>query len=91
MAETEKAVRDAMHGIKSLEKSCGKYDDWSVGVTMEMLEKHIPKKPIKARVYYTKTFCPCCDTVVEYKTQANYYCDMCGQRLDWEGMTDVKR
>ncbi len=48
-------------------------------MSIEALEKQMPKKPVKDREY---TLCPNCKKV-EIDWLDNY-CHGCGQRLDWE-------
>jgi hypothetical protein len=48
-----------------------------MNITVEALEKRIPKKP-KERQGTTYSFCPCCDSNNIYE-----YCGDCGQKIDW--------
>lgn len=55
------------------------------------LEKQVPMKPkntktisdFSGRYRSIKGTCPICGEENLYKS--NYYCDKCGQRLDWKG------
>lgn len=48
-------------------------------IAIEALEKQIPKKPNDYDGEIKVGFCPDCDNVVT----DNYYCEHCGQALDW--------
>jgi hypothetical protein len=48
-------------------------------ITVEALEKQIPKKPLR-REDTTYSFCPCCNS----GNLMNDYCTDCGQKIDWE-------
>ena len=58
-------------------------------VAVRALEKQVPKKPqniktignFPGRYRSVKGTCPICGEEKLYKS--NYYCDKCGQRLDW--------
>lgn len=58
---------------------------------IKALEKQIPKKPkniktiidFSGRYYTTKGDCPVCNREGLYKS--DFYCNKCGQKLDWEG------
>lgn len=63
----------------------------TVRLTIEALEKQIPKKPVKKYFGYFLDFldtCPYCEHV--YNTNEKYsYCPNCGQKLDWSGENDI--
>ena len=76
------------------------YDDTAYGgkftsevrkVAVKALKKQIPMEPkytkiirdFSGRYYSIKGKCPICGEENLYKS--NYYCDKCGQRLDWKG------
>ncbi len=56
---------------------------------IKALEKQIPKKPkniktiidFSGRYYTTKGDCPVCNREGLYKS--DFYCNKCGQKLDW--------
>lgn len=60
-------------------------------VAIRALEKQVPMKPkdtktisdFSGRYRSIKGTCPICGEENLYKS--NYYCDKCGQRLDWKG------
>ena len=76
------------------------YDDTAYGgkcthevrmVAIKALEKQIPKKitnmkyilDFSGRYYTTKGNCPVCNREGLYKS--DFYCNKCGQKLDWGG------
>lgn len=58
---------------------------------VKALEKQIPRKPdniksildFSGRYYTTKGNCPVCNREKLYKS--DFYCNKCGQKLDWGG------
>lgn len=75
---------------------CFKYmdqrgEEWACDFGTKALEKQIPMKPnniksifdFSGRYYTTKGNCPVCNREGLYKS--DFYCNKCGQRLDWEG------
>lgn len=60
-------------------------------VAVKAMKKQIPMKPkdtkiirdFSGRYYSIRGTCPICGEENLYKS--NYYCDKCGQRLDWKG------
>jgi hypothetical protein len=64
---------------------------WACDFGTKALEKQIPMKPnniksifdFSGRYYTTKGNCPVCNREGLYKS--DFYCNKCGQRLDWEG------
>lgn len=65
------------------------YLDKAVAIAMNALHKQIPKKPkniktildFSGRYYTTKGDCPVCNREGLYKS--DFYCNRCGQKLDW--------
>ena len=65
-------------------------------LAVKALEKQIPMKPnnmetifdFSGRYYTTKGNCPACNSEGLYKS--DFYCNKCGQRLDWSGKDDVQ-
>ena len=60
----------------------------ALNMAIEALEKQIPKKPIGK---YTSYKCPVCGRRVRSgkgssSRGVDYYCQRCGQAIDWEGM-----
>lgn len=60
----------------------------ALDMAIEALEKQIPKKPIGK---YTSYKCPVCGRRVRSgkgssSRGVDYYCQRCGQAIDWEGM-----
>ena len=52
-------------------------------MSIKALEKQIPKKP---RFYAHNYYCSVCDNLVgnnEFEWQRFKYCDVCGQKIDW--------
>ena len=81
---------EAIERIKCILKnnSFTKADKNALKLTIEALEKQIPKKPVENR--YPWTICPsCAGSVYIEKVQEhimnneNTYCEHCGQALDW--------
>lgn len=68
------------------------YLDKAVAIAMNALYKQIPKKPkniktildFSGRYYTTKGDCPVCNREGLYKS--DFYCNKCGQKLDWDFM-----
>ena len=66
------------------------YLDKAVAIAMNALHKQIPKKPkniktildFSGRYYTTKGDCPVCNREGLYKS--DFYCNKCGQKLDWD-------
>ena len=62
---------------------------WACDFGAKTLEKQIPMKPnniksifdFSGRYYTTKDDCPVCNREGLYKS--DFYCNKCGQRLDW--------
>ena len=55
-------------------------DPWAVEISVQALEKQIPKKPkMPLDAYWV---CPVCGSTVEYPYE---HCKRCGQAIDWEG------
>lgn len=62
---------------------------WACDVGIKTLEKQIPRKPnniksifdFSGRYYTTKGNCPVCNREGLYKS--DFYCNKCGQKLDW--------
>lgn len=52
---------------------------------VEVLEKQIPKKPIRL-LYYEVGDCPFCETTVNISEDR--FCPSCGQALDWSDNDD---
>lgn len=63
---------------------------------VKALEKQIPMTPNNMRIildfsgryYATKGNCPVCNSERLYKS--DFYCNKCGQRLDWSGKDGVQ-
>lgn len=63
---------------------------------IKALKKQIPMKPnniksifdFSGRYYTTKGNCPVCNSEGLYKS--DFYCNKCGQRLDWSGKDGVQ-
>ena len=58
-----------------------------IKISIEALEKQIPKKPTKTRGKYGHTECACCGWVVESfcgDLEQYPFCPNCGQAIDWE-------
>lgn len=54
-------------------------DSWAMEITVEAMEKQIPKKPrAPMDAYWT---CPTCGRKVNYPFE---YCVSCGQKICWE-------
>lgn len=64
-------------------------ESWACDSGAKALEKQIPEKPknvksifdFSGRYYTTKGNCPVCNSEVLYKL--DFYCNKCGQKLDW--------
>ena len=62
---------------------------WACDLGAKALEKQIPKNPkniktildFSGRYYTTKGDCPVCNREGLYKS--DFYCNKCGQKLDW--------
>lgn len=62
---------------------------------LDALEKQIPEKPknvksifdFSGRYYTTKGDCPVCNREKLYKS--DFYCNKCGQKLNWGGENDT--
>ena len=62
---------------------------WACDAGIKALEKQIPRKPnniksildFSGRYYTTKGDCPVCNREGLYKS--DFYCNKCGQKLDW--------
>lgn len=62
---------------------------------VKALEKQIPRKPdniksildFSGRYYTTKGNCPVCNREKLYKS--DFYCNKCGQKLNWGGENDI--
>lgn len=62
---------------------------------VKALEKQIPRKPdniksildFSGRYYTTKGNCPVCNREKLYKS--DFYCNKCGQKLNWGGENDT--
>ena len=63
------------------------------GMALKALELQIPKKiriekTIFERGCFMDSYCPCCNEKVEDFGYEPFYCDQCGQRLDWSDGDD---
>lgn len=64
-------------------------ESWACDFGAKALEKQIPMKPnniksifdFSGRYYTTKGNCPVCNREGLYKS--DFYCNKCGQKLDW--------
>ena len=78
-----KLSKDLEHNISDLHRKKANGQKEVMQVTIEALEKQIPKKP---RFYAHNYYCTECGNLVgnnEFKWQRFLYCDKCGQALDW--------
>lgn len=58
------------------------------GMALKALELQIPKKVIIKQGRFIDYYCPCCNEKVEDFGYEPFYCDQCGQRLDWSDGDD---
>ena len=56
----------------------------TINMSIEALEKQIPKEPIKLKAMTYKR-CPVCKNNVETLMEKHGYCPSCGQNIGWEG------
>lgn len=84
----KEAIKDIVEN--GIELGAGDFIDVeALKIAVSALEKQIPKKPIKYDKYYYK--CPVCDIDIGvneedltiYEETPPYYCQNCGQALDW--------
>ena len=57
-----------------------------IDISIDALDKQIPKKPKAEKYMYGKTYnCPSCNIFVGYESDLSLpkYCKCCGQALDW--------
>ncbi len=80
----EEAIK---YGEEQLEVFGGDHSEF-IKVSIDALEKQIPKKPYKDDEVYR---CRVCDTAVEYEVKVGWFygyyrdsfCSECGQAIDW--------
>lgn len=96
-----KFIRDAYKNlseeIKTKADLCRHYAE-ALEMAVEVLEKQIPKNPIKTNIYEGERAeilkkrgainpeifkCPVCKKIID-PGYSNNYCKKCGQRIDWE-------
>lgn len=74
-----KLSKDLEHNISDLHRKKANGQREVMQVTIEALEKQIPKKPVKRIVEkWTYYHCPICEDIT-----LRDYCGNCGQALDW--------
>lgn len=63
-------------------------------MAIEALERRIPKKPkmrhLKWYDGYNDGWCPCCESYVQELDFDKYFCQGCGQALDWKDDSEVE-
>ena len=84
-----KLSKDLEHNISDLHRKKANGQREVMQVTIEALEKQIPKKPTEVNEIIDGTFyrmdfmCPSCDTANIENAYKPKYCKHCGQALDW--------
>ena len=90
MTESE-AISRIKYRIDTASKAVGKGEDGKAFEDLELaiksLEKQVPKKPkmrhIKSYDGFNDGWCPCCEEYIQENEYDMFYCQMCGQKLDW--------
>ena len=76
-----KLSKDLEHNISDLHRKKANGQKEVMQVTIEALEKQIPKKVKREQYFYgTIDYCPVCNWL--FRDRLNY-CPNCGQALDW--------
>lgn len=92
-------IQEAIEKIKDILEEATAYknavcyvtsnDEEILRMSIEALEKRIPKKPteiheVEDGSFYTLSFmCPSCATAIIFQPHKPKYCKHCGQKLDW--------
>lgn len=85
--EALSSITFTMH-LRVKPKYLGRCEDENLDILEELVEKSIPKKPIKLHDG-RRSKCPNCESQLPFKKNAikkhmpRLYCDRCGQRIDW--------
>nr|DAG56950.1 MAG TPA: DNA-directed RNA polymerase II subunit [Caudoviricetes sp.] len=88
---TEREAINELHKIRPRGGIIPQKRAEALDVTIQALEKQIPKKPTyegdgyapDGTLVYDTWICPCCDKRYEVDYDDYDYCPDCGQKLDW--------